>query len=43
MVDFALNDEGTGVALTTGKTPDIEDLYLHGTDTTKVGITAAGL
>lgn len=43
VVDFALNDDGTRIALVTGKTPDIESEFLHGREIRTCRITAEGL
>ncbi|CAN8099491.1 unnamed protein product [Discula destructiva] len=43
VVDFALNDDGTELALVTGRTPHIESSYLHGQDIRKFRLTAEGL
>lgn len=43
VVDFALNDDGTQLALVTGKTPDIESEFLHGCDIRACRITPDGL
>lgn len=43
VVDFALNDDGTQIALVTGRTPDIESEFLHGRDIKTYHLTAGGL
>lgn len=43
VVDFALNDDGTQIALVTGRTPDIESEFLHGRDIRACLVTAQGL
>lgn len=43
VVDFALNDDGTQLALVTGRTPDIESELLHGREIRICGISEEGL
>lgn len=43
VVDFALNDDATQLALVTGRTPDIESELLHGREIRVCGITDEGL
>ncbi|KAJ4415113.1 hypothetical protein N0V82_007552 [Gnomoniopsis sp. IMI 355080] len=43
VVDFALNDDGSHIALVTAKTPDIESEFLHGREIRTGQINAGGL